>query len=474
MSGPKDHDIVLEQRRRAKLERLRQERLRKIREETDRLNNQITKSKTQFDSIDKHLSSLIVLAEKSEEMSNTHSRLCKIRQSHKEKIIKALEINVPIEPEDISKRTNNLMQITQNIVNDYYTGIKILEDRIIENEKLIKDQKERDELSKKLAAGTGKIGEIQDFNFTAAINKIENSNIEKSVEEKARQLLLEIEELINSESIQESEMQTVLQIANNIYVTAFESEKGFKTAEIQYNIIKPDVIKNIEIFDDLYNDYYAEYVIFLDLINKSTSVPNSITPKEKYEFESICDLEQEIANLTNESKMLTEKIYIREQIDEVMKEYGYNVSKEIVFGEDHEGSHFICRQESGDTGIHIYMSGDKQIMMEIVGVDARSEDANYGIMVASSDLDETEKNRLLDEQGSFCELHPKILEELAERGVVFNMNSKKEPNLRYSKRIVITDTFVDSAAVKSELINKGNVRPDRAKNKKAQLRALKI
>ena len=471
MSGPKDHDIELERRRQAELERLRQERIRKIREETDRLNKEISKVRTQFDGIDRLFTSLTQNIVNVDEMTNTIAKLKTAKDDCKQKLITAMQVNVPTEPEDISVCANKFIKETQNIISSFHKEIKPLEDRIKDNEKLLEEQSKRDELSKKLMAGTDKIGEIEDFNFASAINKIACSDINESIEEKAKELLSEIEELINCESIQEADLNTLHTIANNIYQTAFGEEKGFKAAEAQYKVIKPGVVKNIEIFNDLYQDYYAEYIVNEELKNTNLNAIKTIIPREKYDFDSIEELEIETKRLSQESKSMQERNYIRTQIDSVMEEFGYNVSKEIVFGDYQKGKHFICRKESDNTGIHVYVSEDKQIMLEVVGVDTINEDSNIGVMVASQDLDTTEQDELLAEQGNFCNLHPQIIEELGKRGVKFNIKSKKEPNKKYCKKIVITNEYTQDS--KTATVQKNIHIKNKATQKKAQLRALK-
>ena len=472
MSGPKDHNIELERRRQAELERLRQERLRKIREETDRLNKEVSKIRTQFDGIERIYISLTQNIENFEEMKNTVSQLKEVKDSCKQKLIKAMQVNVPFEPDEISACTNRFINDTQSILSNFYNEIKPLEERIKNNDKLIEEQKKRYELNKKLMAGTDKIGEIEDFNFASAIINIENSNIKESIEERAKELLSDIENLINCESIQETDLNTLHTLANNIYLTAFGEEKGFKAAEAQYKVIKPGIIKNIELFNDVYQDYYAEYIVCEELKNNNFIISKNIIPREKYDFDSIIELEMEAKRISQESKSIQEKNYIRSQIDSVMEEFGYNVSKEIVFSDSQKGNHFIFKKDSDNTGIHVYLSDNKQIMMQIVGVDTIHEDSNFGVMVASQDLESSEQDKLLQEQGNFCNLHPQIIEELGKRGVVFNIKSKKEPNIKYSKKIVITNEVSNKNEDKATVQNNIHVK-NKATQKKAKLRTLK-
>jgi hypothetical protein len=334
---------------------------------------------------------------------------------------------------------------------------------------------EHSELQNKVESITfsGKAGEdksIDDFDFSLKVEAINKSDkIISNIKERAAELLKEIESYLNSESLQISDLKILSAIANNIYKTAFEVGNGFKSAEIEYNTIKPSIVENIEIFDELYQDYYSEYILYMEMLNRNKTVKSVVLPKEKYKFYTIEHLKDEKDSLTLQSKLLSEKCFIREQIDEVMKELGYNLSKEIVFGENHKGSNFLCIDEADSSGIHIHLADNKQIMMEIVAIGTGTVEEPYnGLMLKEENLNDSEKSYLLSQMGGFCELHPKIVEELNKRGVVFNLKSRKDIDPRYCKKIIISDKADELSSFQNALIN-NDTQYDKRQSKRNKL-----
>jgi len=477
VSGPKIDHVELERRRQAELERARQEKLRKIREETDRLNTEISRTKTQIDQIDRHLLSLIRNVEYSDEMALTVPRLKELKNAYKARLAKALEINVPPEPDAISACTRKLADITKSVTESFFNEAKPFEERIKNFNNQMEIQNTVASTFRGFSAEREKIRDIEDFDFTVRVDNVTHSNIEVTVKERASQILSQIEEMVNSESIQESDMKNLLAIANNVYKTAFETNVSFEAAAIEYNVIKPEIVKNIAIFDDVYQDYYAEYVVYLDSINKNRVNPIGIMPKEKYNFASIEELQEETALLAQASKTALERNYIREQIDEVMGELGYNLSEEVVLDMNQLGSHYICGKKSGQSAIHVHISDQKQIMMEIVGIGesaaVSTNSSVNGTITASSDLSDSERDNLLSEQGGFCEIHPKIVDELRKRDLILNVKSRKLPDLKYCKKITPVTAGKGTVVSQSELINEHAAERRRSKGMKAKLREMK-
>ena len=459
MSGPKIDQVELERRLKAELERQRQERLRKIREETEKLNTEISAAKMQIDHINKHLFSITQNIKNADEMTLTMQKLNKLKTSYKAQLIKALEFDVPAEPDDIFAYSQKLAKITESVMADYYSEVKPLEERISDYNKQLEIQNKLTSIN--FSAEIEETKAAEDFDFSVKLDRVNHSDIELSVKERASQILSEIEELVNSESIQESDLKALLAIANNVYKTAFEIKNSFEAAAIEYSITKAAVAKNIAIFDDIYQDYYAEYISYLELLNSSKTVPIKVVPKRKYRFSSIEELQNETSLLVEKSKAISENKFIREQIDDVMQLFGYDVSAEIVFDAKQTGSHYICENKTGQSAIHVFVSDKKQIMMEIVGTGKNTDnkenstvstDSVTSIRIPSSDLDEHERETLLEEQVSFCKLHPKIVEELGNRCVILNAKSRKLPNIEYCSKIVNVSTD-GNAVINESLIN---------------------
>ena len=481
MSGPKIDLIELERQRKAELERQRQERLRKIREETEKLNTEIYKTKAQIEYINKHLVSITHNIGDADEMALTIQKLHTLKNSFKNQLVKALEIDVPTEPGDIATCFQKLARETDIIVANYHVEVKSLEDLMVEFNNHLEIQKKFVSISQELSTEIEKMGNIEDLDLSVLLENLACSNLEFSVEERATQILSEIDGFVNSESIQESDMKVLLAIANNIFKTAFETKNSFEAAAIEYNTIKSTVIKNMAIFDDIYQDYYAGYVDYLKSINSHIATPVKIIPKRKYRFGSIDELQNEITLLVQKSKIALERNYIREQIDEVMQLFEYNMLTEIILNSNQSGNHYVCENKTGNAAIHIHLSDKKQIMMEIVGIGKSARHTNAesitSVMKPTSDLESSERDALLGEQGSFCMLHPKITEELGKRGLIMQMKARKTPDVKYCNKIVHftgSDTTVMDELINDEYEYNEHATKRGRKKKEKQLRALKI
>ncbi|MCL2065097.1 MAG: hypothetical protein FWG98_12125 [Candidatus Cloacimonetes bacterium] len=456
MSGPKIDHAELERQRQIQLERQRQERLRKIREETDKLNKEISKTERHIAALSRHLMSEVKKIGKSDEMSSVIDSLKELKERYCKQLEKALSLNVPTEPNEIARYSKSLVDITNSAVLSYFNESK-------KYEELIKEFVNHLEIQEKLKAikfdyEKEEIKNIEDFDFTLRSVVINISDkIETDIKDRATKILAEIEDYINSESLQVSDCKLLYKIANSIYQSAFGAESGFKAAENEYNTIKPNITKNIEKFDDLYQEYYAEYVIYLEIVNQKTNTKKIILPKEKHRFVSIEHLQHEKDQLASQSKIENEKKYIREQIDEMMKEFGYNTSKEIVFGDNHKGNHFICNNSTGTSAIHVHLSDEKQIMMEIVAIETEpgiaDDDLNFGLAIRDTDLNENDNNYLMSQMGSFCELHPKIVESLNKKGVIFNMKTRREPDKKYCKKVYLSNSKENIIVKQDNLVN---------------------
>ena len=478
MSGPKIDHVELERRRQAEIERLRQERLRRIREETNKLNAEISATTKQVDFINEHLCSLIRSIESKSEMEITIKNIGRVKESHKKKLLRLLEeIVVPTEPDDISIYTHELSSKVKAAVADYLREVAEYEERI-------NDFIRQSEI--KPLAGFNSIVEqlakMEDFDFSFKKAEAKSSKIEPSVKERATKILFDIERLLSSESIQESDMKKLVAIANSIYESAFESGASFEASVVEYGVAKSKTIRSIAVFDEIYLDYYAEYVTYIDLLNKHGKTAIEITPKEKYRFESVEALQHELTFLAKESKKTSMNNYIREQIDDVMQMFGYYTTEEIVFNPNHTGSHFICESESGRPAIHVHVSEKKQIMMQIVATEkssrAGSHESISGIISESSDLSTEERNQLLLEQGRFCDLHPKIVDELKKRGLKLDAKSRKAPDEKHCKKILRVSSAKSSAAQTEAIAQiihdpKATQRPDRKKGLKEKRREMK-
>ena len=440
----------------------------KMREESKNLSRETYSAKAQIAYIRNHLSSYVEAFAHDGKMTATINSITDLKSYYAGKLENAVAACISKESDALFSCAHELAHETKRIMSDYVDAILPFERQI----RAYNQQLENEKTETK----------VIDFDFNEKRKHVQYTKVGLSTKEKATQVLLEIEALINSESIQESEMKQLLNIANNIYASAFETQKSFDAAVIEFGVAKAKALRNMRLFDSAYQDYYAEYVSCSGLL--SGSIHEKSAPREKYCFGSINELQDETNRLASTSKNVLEMNYIRGQIDEVMRLYGYNVSQEIIFGEGQSGNHFICERESNQSAIHLHisgMSGKKQLMMEVVGIgESRSinESSNVTVGIAvpaaavdASELPDYERQLLLDEQGRFCDIHPRIVEELKRRGVVLSTKTRKTPDLKHCKRISVAAVPVESTDLNDE--RSGTQRRAARPMLKEQYRALK-
>lgn len=141
-------------------------------------------------------------------------------------------------------------------------------------------------------------------------------------------------------------------------------------------------------------------------------------------FETVEDIDEAIEKAEEEKKQILIRHKVMETIDEVMVSHGYNVisNEELVKAGKAETRLYGVDDESA---IQVFVSKNNKITMKSVGL---GFDENI-----SADEDE----KLFQKQVSFCSLHPKITEELEEKGIKISNTRIKEADKKYNKKIAV-------------------------------------
>jgi hypothetical protein len=103
-----------------------------------------------------------------------------------------------------------------------------------------------------------------------------------------------------------------------------------------------------------------------------------------------------------------------------MQMFGYSTAEALVLKGATAGNHYLFDNEHGQLPMRCYMSNNGAVMFETIPI-ARleSEDDEYN---AAIDLNVTdnEKTAIYEKQKTACQIHPKIIAELEERGVLLD------------------------------------------------------
>lgn len=438
MSGPKIDYAELERQRQAELERQRKERLRQIKMATDELNVQLSIARKNQASVESDSARLISSLSSRSEMQDVLFKISEIKKEHQKKVSSLLNESVPTEADDIRAMAKRIAEKTADVYEEYSISVKPYVNRL---KSFIDSENEAAAVrSFVVTTKSTTISAIETFDFRAAIETIEeNSDICEQSKHSVDETFNQLEQLINSDSVALYSKKELLLIADELYKAAFEGESSVSAKIVECDVLIKRYQNEQNAFEDLYNTYYSEYVAYLETINTTRDIPLKIVPKEMYSFKSIDELSAELSLLQELSRNANEQGYIRQQIDEVLREFGYNTSEEIILNRTQRDPHLISRKKDGNIGIHIHLSDRGEIMMEVVGVGETQRTKSgieNSIRVPSAELSEEQKNQLLSEQQAFCSMHPKIVEKLRERGIILNTRMHKEPSLQYALMIL--------------------------------------
>lgn len=169
-----------------------------------------------------------------------------------------------------------------------------------------------------------------------------------------------------------------------------------------------------------FNELYISYCALCSVLEKPA--------KAHSEFKDMDELEKEIESLDRLLEQRDEMAFVADQIDDVMREYEYSVVSSTLLVEEN-----VEKQESiykvGDQScIVVYTGSNGEVMMKAAAI---SHDG-YGKV---QEEDEAYKHASLQQQISFCRLHPELVEALRERGIYLNQISYLPPSEEYAESV---------------------------------------
>lgn len=265
--------------------------------------------------------------------------------------------------------------------------------------------------------------------------------LENKAKQKLEKLLDSMEALTDNEYLSDKNHETICRYYNDL-MNAAKNNFGNVIVNInQYEIIVNNIRKETELFEKGYMEYFACCSLLQEMVGN-----NIFAPLEKEQFDSLEALDDELQLIKKKLEEENKILYIRQTIDDVMKQFGFNTTDEIFFRKNAVGTHLISQKTSSDVGLHIYLGGNDndRIMMEVVGTSksslAATEDCDAKF-VPNNLLTNNRKEQLLEEQRSFCSMHKEITAELENRGILMNVIEHNEPSLEFCREInILTKT----------------------------------
>ena len=257
------------------------------------------------------------------------------------------------------------------------------------------------------------------FNFSNFSKDLdENKENEVSIEEISDEILEELSNFIELDKYTVKDRQQVLDMENEILNLkkeniGLEIKKSLLLEKKEYikERLKKIKFDNKEV-ESLYDDYLKEaYYLNLDI-------------KPIREFSSKDEIENEIKILKEKSKNISEKTYIKRQLDEVMEKHGYNMM-DSEYIEKSMGNNRLLYSVNDSTGIDVFISDTQKQMLtlKVVGIGFDEE------------ITERESDRLYQEQCNFCSMFPELVEELEIRGIILEKVKYNEPDKKFNSKV---------------------------------------
>ena len=470
MSGPKIDYAELERRKQEALERERQERLKQIRIATENYMNAKDECKKIAHQIKSYKESMLKNVSGRNELNFVIERISQTKNQFVEKINNLCDQTLPSEPEEILNHAAYIFRSCEKEFVIFESNVSAEFDRIANFLDKMSVEKEIEDFSEALE--DYKVEKLQISDFAFVLKHIEeNKVIDDSIKKETQNTISEIVELVNDDSLVYIDRKELVAFFKKIVVAA-DDTFTLKNILKEYELFREGVLQRKNHFNSLYSEYLTEYIVYLEELNQERDYKIEIQPKSKQSFESIDKLEREIATLKELSKYENEQNYIRRQLNEVMCMFGFSTCEEMIFSAEQKGYHYLCNNKKNHTAVHVHISDSNQVMMEIVGTQTENSSIeSEGVVNAKVDKDLSKESisNLLNAQNGFCEIHPKIVEELKKRGIILHTKIHRLPNEIFCKSIVKNGNKKAKVVMDEKgIINSSNVRRKGKKKKELE------
>lgn len=411
MSGPHLSMAEIEAQRRAELERKRKERLLKIRAAMDALYLECERIRaaskdmlSECEGLETATSDQMTI----DKIRSIQNKCCPIMES----LISNL--SVPTEPSDIDALREQLHEKRAICYEEFQKMIETPRQVVLKLKSFDAHQ----------PSGFNE-DDIHDYTGTlsyefAAIEKtLTNLVDDHELQRRIRQTLIEIERLYNYEANDQSTKNSLMSMVEELQAADGNRQRLMRCLE-HCDIKLGRVISCQKEFEELYKKYEEEAKLYQSIL-ASGKRKKIYKQKTRSEFSSIEKLFDELKIVRTLVQREDEIQFIRRQLDEVMKEEGYDVSEEIVLNE--YGTDFLCAVDK-DYAIHVAMADEGAFMItmevsKIRSISGHNKGSAEGCRFqADEKLSEQEVELLIQARLNFCKTHPRLKEKLSKRGVI--------------------------------------------------------
>ena len=405
MSGPKIDHAALERQRQAELERKRQEKLRALEE--------FAQAVQRIDALARKVEALREgSVSRFEQDSDMRYQVEAIRAAADTAMgsIRAARTTQPWgEAEQIRAQTRNMQARALEIERGFDTAATAFEKQVEQYLGMLQEQQERRALSEKLASCKEERYAFNVVSFALADEAPATVPTELDVST----LTAEIKLLVKHPAAGRNRERLLALLA----AVAKEPNRQRQQALLtQYVALRNGIWQDIREFGLYYRQYHAFYFAWAQL--RYAGQPQYPPPRPQESFGSAVELKTEVSRLQKAHKQEDEQAYIRKALDEVMREFGYATLEPIQLHSLQQGqTHYLAEaKDSGQAPLHISISENGEILMEVQALDAGNPENAYEVL-GNSQKDAEERKYVSQQQAAFCSQHPKMLEALRQRGV---------------------------------------------------------
>ena len=216
-----------------------------------------------------------------------------------------------------------------------------------------------------------------------------------------------------------------------------------------YQLVVRPFVSECEQYDRFYQEHYAEYEKLRTEVEILAEQLHLLPQEKEFSAESLEYYRAEKARLEKLRLDGLSQAFLREAVDEAMREMGYPlVGERDLTRKNGKKYHNGLYQYKDGTAISVMQCSDGQLTMEIGGLDLMDRLPS-----------EAEAGQMVGEMHSFCEAYEKIEQALAEKGVESRRVSLCPPDAQYAQIINMKDyrmvkptrTISEAAAARFDL-----------------------
>ncbi len=357
----------------------------------------------------------------------------------------------------IGQAANRIEEITKSLLEEYQKLEKEQEEAVAEYRKRAQATEKENKQYRSFRTAKGQ--ELY-TSFTLAVEEIEGDiSVSEETKNELVAVMEEASDLLGTFGLTVNDIKRLYGLKDEFLKAMQSDEAGAQRTIKYYRSIREEIDQHTQEYERLYGEYLLYYVAFIEALNNDIApedVKYDFVPKDRGFFPNAEAIEEEIDDLKKITIRRVCASYTAKTITEVMRDFGYDTERDIVLIEDENIEDKVFSSGDGTGAVHVRISreegGEQTIMMETVKIESgeKTDDRKTtATAVRHTRLSEEEIEEGYEAQVQFCKMHPRIVEELAKRGILFkNEIAHCRPDRKYSKKIIVYDA---SGLTSSEL-----------------------